>query len=133
MNKITKRLPDSELELMMLIWESHEPVTSAYLMEKLEGTKDWGVTTVLNFLTRLVDRGFLQCTKQGRINVYSPIIDKKNYQRMESKSFLGRLHKNSLQSLMTSLYDGDDLTQADLDELQQFITMVSENTKEAMR
>lgn len=51
-----KKLPDSELEIMMIIWDADEKVTSDYIMEKLN--KTWQKTTVLNFLTRLCDRGF---------------------------------------------------------------------------
>ncbi|HBV67513.1 MAG TPA: CopY family transcriptional regulator, partial [Clostridiales bacterium] len=54
MDKI-KRLPESELDIMMIIWESNEDVTSAYVMEKLPEEKKWATTTVLNFLARLVD------------------------------------------------------------------------------
>ena len=63
-----KKLPDSELEIMMIIWDADEKVTSDYIMEKLN--KTWQKTTVLNFLTRLCDRGFLKCHKEGRFNVY---------------------------------------------------------------
>ncbi len=46
MNNI-KKLPDSELEIMMVIWDANESVTSDYIMEKL--SKSWAKTTVLNF------------------------------------------------------------------------------------
>jgi len=51
-----KKLPDSELEIMMIIWNADEKVTSDYIMVKLD--KTWQKTTVLNFLIRLCDRGF---------------------------------------------------------------------------
>lgn len=37
MGEIFKRLPDSELKIMMIIWEVGESVNSAYIMEKLKG------------------------------------------------------------------------------------------------
>ena len=40
MSKLIKRLPDSELEIMMIIWEANEPVTSAYISEKLKDKKE---------------------------------------------------------------------------------------------
>lgn len=116
-----KRLPDAELEIMMIIWEAKEPVTSAYIMKALEGIKTWGTTTVLNFLSRLVERGFLKCEKQGKINVYTVIIQEETYLENESKSFLERLHGNSIKSLMAALYKGKGITKQDLEELQSFI------------
>ena len=49
-----KRIPDSELEIMMIIWEADKPVSSAYIIEKLKGEKDWAHTTVLNFLEEYI-------------------------------------------------------------------------------
>ena len=34
-----KRLPESELRLMMIIWDAGEPVASPYILEKLVGEK----------------------------------------------------------------------------------------------
>lgn len=120
-----KRLPDSELEIMIIIWEAKQPVSSAYIMEKLAGEKSWANTTVLNFLSRLVDRGFLEISKQGRFNYYNPIICEDEYLQKESKSFLEKMHKNSLKSLVASLYDGDAISKEDLEELSKYVDEVS--------
>lgn len=127
--KNIKRLPDSELEIMMIIWEAKEPVPSAYLMEKLEGEKEWATTTVLNFLARLVDRGFLKVEKHGRINIYSPLIAEKDYIEIESRSFLERLHKSSLKSFVAALYDGSTISSKDAEELKNYIDELAKKSK----
>ena len=114
-----KKLPDSEFEIMMIIWEANEKVTSDYIMANLD--KNWQKTTVLNFLTRLCYRGFLKCHKEGRFNVYEPLVKKEDYLQKESKSFLKRMHNNSLTSLVASLYDGKHISKEDLKELKKFI------------
>lgn len=119
-----KRLPDSELEIMMAIWECPGEVTSDYLMEHLK--KDWAKTTVLNFLNRLCDRGFLAVHKNGRINIYKPLVEKEGYVRSESKSFLSRMHHNSVKSLFASLYDGKKLSPSEIGELRQWIEEMEE-------
>lgn len=124
-----KRLPDSELEIMMLIWEAKEPVSSAYLMEKLQGEKHWVATTVLNFLARLVERGFLQVEKRGRINIYSPLVVEKDYIEIESRTFLERLHKSSLKSFVAALYDGKKLSNEDAEELKNYIDELAKPEK----
>ena len=121
MKEIIKRLPDAELKIMMIIWETESRVTSSYIMEKLKGEETWGQTTVLNFLSRLVDRGFLKREKEGKSNLYTPLIEEEIYLESESKSFLERLHGNSIKSLVSALYKGKALTKGDLKELQAFI------------
>lgn len=121
MNNPIPRLPDAELEIMKIIWESGGECTSVYILEKLQGKKDWVLTTILNFLTRLADRGFLTIRKVGKTNVYKPVIDETAYLESESRSFLERLHGNSFKSLVSALYSGNAISQEDLQELQHYI------------
>jgi predicted transcriptional regulator len=121
------RLPDAELAIMKIIWaysnktDKNAGITSAQISQKLEGKKDWAATTVLNFLSRLADRGFLNVHKSGKTNIYTPIIDENAYLQLESKSFLERLHGNSFTSLVTALYNGKTISEDDLAELKNFI------------
>ena len=115
------RLPDSELEIMKIIWRYGGETTSAQIAEALEGKKDWAVATVLNFLSRLVSRGFLTVHRSGKINIYTPIINEDVYLESESKSFLERLHGNSLKSFVASLYSGNVISESDLEELKSYI------------
>ena len=114
-----KRLPDAELEVMMIIWNAEDTVTSDYIMERIH--KDWVKTTVLNLLTRLCDRGFLKCTKVGKHNTYTAIVDKDEYLKVESKNFLKKLHNNSLTSFVATLYSVNDISKDDLEDLKKFI------------
>lgn len=119
MMKNLSRIPDAELEIMMVIWDAGMSVNSDYVMERLH--KDWAKPTLLNLLGRLCDRGFLECSKNGRLNVYTAKVNKEDYLELESKNFLRKLHHNSLTSLVASLYSGNGVTKDDLDELKRFI------------
>lgn len=127
MDKKNMRLPDAELEIMKIIWDAGIAVTSADIMEQLQGKKTWGVTTVLNFLTRLVERGFVTSERKGRFNFYAAAVDEKTYLEQESQSILQKLYGNSIKSFVASLYDSQSLTKDDLDELRSFI---DQQTKE---
>jgi len=115
------RLPDAELTIMKIVWNISGDVTSAQITRELECKKEWAVTTVLNFLSRLVDRGFLTVRRNGKTNIYTPVIDEDMYLKKESKSFLEKLHGNSLKSLVASLYEGDAVSKNDLAELSRYI------------
>lgn len=117
-NKI-KRLADSELEIMLIIWHAQDSVTSAYISENL--TKKLARTSILTFLSRLVEKGFLRIDRQSKINVYTPLINKKIYLESEGKSVLKKLYDNSIKTLVVSLYDGKAISDQDLEELKAFI------------
>lgn len=116
-----KRLPDSELELMMIIWEAGKAVTRVEIEECLPGERRLSSTTVLSFLARLQEKGFVKVRKEGRNNVYEAIVPKEAYLQEESRSIWKRLYQGSVKNFMTALSDGKGLTEQDLDELQEFL------------
>lgn len=117
--KKTNKIPESELEIMLVIWEANQSVTSDYIMERIH--KDWAKPTLLNLLTRLCDRKFLKCKKEGKRNIYTPIIQKEDYVKAETKSFLKRMYHNSIKNLVATLYCDESISKKDLQELKKFI------------
>ena len=114
-----KRLPESELEIMMILWKHGGPMNRMEIEAQLG--KQVAAPTVLSFLNRLEARGFVSVEKKGKINWYTPLVEEDAYLRHESKNILQKLYRNSLKKFITSLYDGDALTRQDLAELADFL------------
>lgn len=123
MNEI-KRLPDAELEIMLVIWRSKGQVSSSYILEKLKDKRGWALATLMTVLSRLVDKGFLLCEKEGRSNRYSPVISEEEYKESESRSTLAKLFDNSIQDMVMSLYNGKAINKDDLSELREMLDQV---------
>lgn len=122
-----KRLPDSELEIMMIIWDLDKPVTRLEIEEQMEQDRKLSPTTVLSFLARLQEKGFLDVKKAGKNNVYIALIDKDSYMQVESRSILKRIYRNSAKNFLAALYDGNSLTDEDLQELEDYIRAKRKN------
>ena len=116
-----KKLPDSELEIMLIIWEYDRPVTRFEIESKLDEDRNLSPTTILSFLSRLQEKGFLDVAKEGKNNIYSAIISKEIYMQTESKNMLKKLYKNSVKNFLAALYDGKSLSEKDLQELEEYI------------
>ena len=119
--KIMKKLPDSELEIMLIIWEYDRPVTRFEIESKLDEERNLSPTTILSFLSRLQEKGFLDVAKEGKNNIYSAIISKESYMQTDSKNVLKKLYKNSVKNFLAALYDGKSLSEKDLQELEEYI------------
>lgn len=117
-----KRLPDSELEIMMIIWDLNKPVTRVEIEERLSGERKLSPTTILSFLSRLQEKEFLKVQKSGKNNVYLALIEREDYMRTESRNILKRLYQNSAKNFLAALYDGDSLTEEELEELEDYIS-----------
>ena len=114
-----KRLPESELEIMMIILEYKRPVNRMEIEERLK--KDIAAPTILSFLNRLETKGFVSVEKIGKINWYTPLIKEEEYLQKESRNILQKMYQNSLKNFVTALYDGDGITSQEMEELKAFI------------
>ena len=85
------------------------------------------ISTLLTLLSRLIDRGFLSSEKRGRERIYYPQVEREEYMEYETKNFIKKLHKNSFMSLVNTLYDNNDLTEQDMDELSRWLEEKKQN------
>ena len=116
-----KKLPDAELELMMIIWDAEGPVSRMEIEERMVSGKDVVPSTILSLLSRLEDRGFVVREKKGKLNYYAALVDKEPYLKETGKHFLNRMFGNSIANFAASLYSGEQLNNKELEELQAFI------------
>lgn len=117
-----KRLPDSELEIMMIIWDYNKTVTRFEIEERMEKGKKLSPTTILSFLSRLQEKGFVEVRKSGKNNVYLALVEREDYRKVESRNVLKRLYQNSARNFLAALYDGESLSGEDLRELEEYIS-----------
>ncbi|HBF4772676.1 TPA: BlaI/MecI/CopY family transcriptional regulator, partial [Clostridioides difficile] len=104
-----QKIPQAELKVMKFIWGKNEEVTSKEVIESMENKYGWKQTTTLTLLSRLVKRKFLSAQKIDRYTHYKIIVKNKEYLNFETKNFMSNMHNNSLESLLTSLYEDDIL------------------------
>lgn len=116
-----KKLPDAELELMMIIWESKEPISRIEIEEKMDHTREVVPSTILTLLSRLEERGFVEKEKRGKINYYSALVQKEPYLKETGRSILKKMFGGSLSNFAAALYMGEELSEEDIEELQRFI------------
>lgn len=121
-----KKLGDAELEIMLSIWAAGEPVPSSYVQEKLRGSRDWALPAILTSLSRLVEKGFLECEKRGKSNWYCPLISESEYKAVEGRGIIDRLYGSSFTGMVASLYNGRAIDRDDLAELRQYLDTLEE-------
>ncbi|MEG0179104.1 MAG: BlaI/MecI/CopY family transcriptional regulator [Oscillospiraceae bacterium] len=120
MNTI-KKLPDSELEAMIAIWESDEAISGARIAEILQTRKGWSQSTVFTLLVRLADKGYISCVKQGKSNFYAPLIAEDEYRISESQTVLDRFYAGSLKNFLAGFCGSKTLSTEDLAALRRFV------------
>ena len=125
-NSGMRRLPDSEFEVMRIIWGGPKPATTASVMEELGATRGWKAPTVISFLLRLVEHGFLRTEKPGRERIYFPLVSEDDYLQFETERFVRTYHKNSSARFINALIESEEMTSEELDEVERAVAAQKE-------
>ncbi len=119
MEKI-RRLPDSEFEIMNILWDLEDPIDRSQIEERLFEKHPIALTTLLTLLTRLSEKGFLRIEKKGRRSSYYKLIDRKDYLSSQSSSFFRQLCNGDVRVFANALCDSD-LSKEDLAQLSKLL------------
>lgn len=117
-----ERLPDSELQVMKIIWNNETPIGTGKITDILSEEKHWSRSTIQVLLSRLEERRFIQCQKQGRLKYYIPLVKEEDYCAKETKTFLEHFYNNSYKKLISSLVESNTIGVQDIDDIIEIIT-----------
>lgn len=121
MKKRIQKLPDSELDVMIALWNGHLEMTRSEIEEFMNQKKKLAPTTILTLLSRLEKKNFVSVKKEGKANLYSALVTQEEYQQQEGKHVLEKLYDNSLKNFVATLYQGKQIDQNDIEELESFL------------
>ena len=114
-----KALPDSELDIMLVVWRAGEPVSAPDILAALE--RPLTASALHSYLKRLEEKSFLRCEKAGRVNCYTPLISEEDYRRTAGGVVLEKLYDGSLKTFAAALWDGGKLSRAEIGELRAYL------------
>ncbi len=121
MSTSAPRISDTEWEIMRVIWASH-PATTGEITERLAQTDPtWHPKTVRTLLGRLVEKGALTYTPDGRIFRYRPVVTEDQCVAAASESFLDRVFGGSLKPMLAHFVEREELSAEDLKDLERIL------------
>lgn len=120
------KLPESELQIMQLIWDMDKNgVKDIHAGALLNGYPDQighlALTTVLTLITRLQNKGFIRLEKHGRANCAIVLADENEYKRKAAADFVKTVYKNNTKGMISALYSDGILSDEDISELRREI------------
>ena len=120
MNKDLQKLPDSELNVMLALWECPIPASRSDIEEHLPTGRAMAPTTLLTLLSRLEDRGFIRSERSGRTLLFYPLVDKKTYQAKRSGGSIRQLFGSDMPAFASALCESG-ITEEELRELSRLL------------
>mgnify|MGYP003379471416 CR=1 FL=1 len=78
-------------------------------------------TTVLPFLSRLVEKGLLETEKRGKLRSYTAAMTREAYKNSETRDFLAQLYGGSIQNMVACMADGGGISPEELEALRVWL------------
>lgn len=126
-----QQISESELVLMKIIWKNGGTALYSQVIEQLaQDSTLWKKNTVLTLLSRLIEKNYLKIRKIGRRNEYIALVEEAEYQAAQTHTFLSRVYGGNVKNLVSTLLRQDILSAADLREVEEYWSEISESPEE---
>ena len=110
-------ISESEMEIMAVLWNAKEPITSVEIGEAVE-RHGWKKTTISTFLTRLVEKGAISAEKKGKLYYYTPLIPVEEYRKSKTDTLINNFYHGSVKEFAVALFENQKLSEEDIAELR---------------
>ncbi len=113
-----KRLQDSELKVMKVLWRLGEAParTIAGILETEQG---WNLNTTYTLIKRCIQKNAVERVEPGFI--CRPLIDEKSVQRERTEELIDKIYDGSADRLFAALIDSKKLSDAELARLVEIV------------
>lgn len=116
----SEMLTDVELEFMVSLWEIGTGSVRD-VMAALEGETKRAYTSVATILKILEDKGYVRSERKERSLIYSPVIQRADYEGRSLKNLSDSLFGGTPTALVARLVDNEDLTDEMIQEIKEII------------
>lgn len=116
-----KKLPETEYDVMRVVWTSTPPVTTTQIMEEIGNERGWAVPALITMLNRLNEKGFLYSEKKGKMRYYYPLVKYNDYLEFVTKDFMKRYYGDSFVKFFSTYYDVRMVSDETLDAFVKWV------------
>ena len=118
---VLPQISEAEFEVMKIVWK-YAPINTNEITERLLQNTTWSPKTIQTLVKRLVTKGALSYEKQGRVFVYTPLVQESEYISQESNSFLNRYYDGDITAMLSSYIENDKLSETELNSLRSLLS-----------
>ncbi len=123
------KISPAEWEVLNIVW-NRAPVTATEVYEALSNETDWHPKTVNTFLARLAEKGIVSISRDGKANVYTPLLTREQCVGRESDSFLQRVFRGATAPLLAHFCERADLSDDEIAQLRQLLKQRTKKGRE---
>jgi predicted transcriptional regulator len=122
-NNEERQLTKAEMEIMNVLWEKAEGMTTHEIIEEYPEPKP-AYSTIATFLKILTNKNFIHSRKQeggGKTFVFTPTISREAYTNRVMKEVKSTFFAGSLKSMLSFFAKQEEVSEKDLQEIMEMI------------
>src|SRR5262249_28659637 len=113
-------ISEAEAVIMEVLWQK-SPAGTEDVVAALAREQQWHESTIKTLLARLLKKGAIRASKDGRRHLYSPVLRREEWLSDESSSLLDRLFGGRVAPLVAHFSKHRKLTRRDIADLKRII------------
>ena len=118
--KKTPRISEAELQLLQLLWEE-SPLGATDIATRVPASRGWSLATVKTLLSRLLAKGAVTATSEGRRFSYRPAVEREAIAAGQADRLVDRLFGGRVSPLVAQLAEQREIDPDDLAELEALV------------
>lgn len=122
-------LPDSELEVMRVLWRRSKATARDCWQDLQTAGSKWTYATVNTLLQRLEAKGLASSDKSKMTYVYSPKITRNQVVKKRVKQLVDKLYDGKGGSLVLHLLKTQRLSKEEVSEIREMLQSATKNGK----
>ena len=120
------QVSEAESVVMQVLWEAAGPLAAEDVVAALAGEQQWQEATIKTLLNRLLKKGAIAATREGRRYLYSPVLKREAWLLGESEGLLTRLFDGRVAPLVAHFSQHRKLDKADIAELRKLLEEIDD-------
>ena len=113
-------ISDGEWKVMNVLWDN-SPRSLATIVKELENDTGLSKATVFVMLKRLIAKNAVSVDTSGKVQLYSPLINKNEATITETQSFLKKVYGGSIGMMISSMSGQNTLSNEEIAELRKIL------------
>lgn len=114
------QISEAESVVMEVLWQT-QPLAAEDVVAALGDAQQWQEATIKTLLNRLLNKGAIAATKDGRRYLYSPVLQREDWVLGESQGLLKRLFDGRVAPLVAHFSEHRKLSKTDIADLRKLI------------
>ena len=122
------QISEAESIVMDVLWRQ-QPLAAEDVVAALAESQQWQEATIKTLLNRLLKKGAIKASKDGRRYLYTPVLQRQAWMLGESQGLLERLFEGRVAPLVAHFSEHRKLSRKDIADLRKLLEELDDDDR----